>query len=255
MIGVYCIENTVNNRKYIGQSIHLETRKDEHFKALRRGNHFNKYLQHAFDKYGEENFVFRVLEECTSDELSGREIFWISKFGGSCSNLLYNLAPGGHVTDGENNPNYGKHWSEEWRSEQSKRMKDYFSNPKNHPMYGKHHSEDTVNKIRESLSGRKQPDEINSKRSSTMKAHFENGMVPSFLGRKHTDETKAKLREISSNHRHSDEVKSKMREIRKGSFWVTDGQTNRLLPKDSDVPEGFHRGLTQKKSKCCRIPR
>lgn len=43
---------------------------------LRNGKH-NKYFQNAFNKYGENNFLFVILEECDKQDLLIREQFWI----------------------------------------------------------------------------------------------------------------------------------------------------------------------------------
>lgn len=38
MVGIYCIENLVNNKKYIGQSVDIETRIKKHFRHLRKNS-------------------------------------------------------------------------------------------------------------------------------------------------------------------------------------------------------------------------
>jgi group I intron endonuclease len=59
--GIYCIENKLNGKLYIGSSRDCERRKGEHFSKLRRGAHINKKLQAAWNKYGEANFEFTVI--------------------------------------------------------------------------------------------------------------------------------------------------------------------------------------------------
>ena len=61
-IGIYCIENTINNKKYIGSSKNVFKRKNRHFGDLRNNIHPNKKLQASYNKYGVENFKFYVLE-------------------------------------------------------------------------------------------------------------------------------------------------------------------------------------------------
>lgn len=75
--GIYGIFNNTNNKVYVGSSIHLETRKQEHFKSLQNGKHFSKRVQRSVDKHGIHNFEFVVLEECPSDILLARERLWI----------------------------------------------------------------------------------------------------------------------------------------------------------------------------------
>jgi hypothetical protein len=78
MCGIYCIENLINGKKYVGQSINIEERIKHHKAQLNSeiSTHHNAHLQNAWDKYGEENFNFYILEECTEDELDDKEKYW-----------------------------------------------------------------------------------------------------------------------------------------------------------------------------------
>ena len=67
--GVYEIRNAANGKRYIGSSVNLLKRGDKHFRQLRRGNHHSIVLQRAFNKYGEDSFMFRVLTICDSTNL------------------------------------------------------------------------------------------------------------------------------------------------------------------------------------------
>lgn len=64
--GIYKITNKVNGKFYIGSSIDIEDRCENHYyshrKMLNRGEHYNNHLQNAWNKYGEENFIFEVIE-------------------------------------------------------------------------------------------------------------------------------------------------------------------------------------------------
>lgn len=57
-IGIYKIENLINHKVYIGQSIHIERRWQEHCQASS-----NSLIAQAIQKYGKENFSFQILEE------------------------------------------------------------------------------------------------------------------------------------------------------------------------------------------------
>jgi group I intron endonuclease len=59
--GVYQITCLSNNRIYIGSSTNIDARKKQHFSSLKHGKHENQHLQAAYNKYGKDNFVFRVL--------------------------------------------------------------------------------------------------------------------------------------------------------------------------------------------------
>jgi len=69
-IGIYCIENILNNKKYIGQSIDIVGRFCNHKNELEYEKHNNDYLQYAYDKYGKENFKFYIIQEfeCFDEE-------------------------------------------------------------------------------------------------------------------------------------------------------------------------------------------
>jgi group I intron endonuclease len=62
--GVYIITNTVNGNRYIGSTVHVRVRLIEHIRNLRENRHRNKHLQYAWNKYGEECFVFEPLLYC-----------------------------------------------------------------------------------------------------------------------------------------------------------------------------------------------
>ena len=61
MIGVYAIVHVPTNVGYVGSTNDLTRRFKEHKTCLRGGKHHSKYLQNAWNKYGEENFEFRRL--------------------------------------------------------------------------------------------------------------------------------------------------------------------------------------------------
>ena len=89
--GIYIIHNTVSNKSYIGFSIEMEKRWQQHRANLRNNHHDNPLLQNAWNKYGEESFEFSIIEETT--ELADREIYWISEL--NTYETGYNLTEGG----------------------------------------------------------------------------------------------------------------------------------------------------------------
>lgn len=62
--GVYAIVNLINNKKYVGSTSNFRKRYREHYSQLLQEKHVNFHLQNAFNKYGENNFEFWILEEC-----------------------------------------------------------------------------------------------------------------------------------------------------------------------------------------------
>lgn len=93
--GIYCIENKINHKKYIGKSVNIKKRWEDHIRDLNRGKHCNKYLQASWDKYGQENFDFYIIEKVSNEKLSEREIYWIDILNTMDDKYGYNLAKGG----------------------------------------------------------------------------------------------------------------------------------------------------------------
>lgn len=69
MYTIYKIENIKSKMFYIGSTNNFFARKAEHLSQLRKGKHINKKLQHAFDEFKEDNFIFSILFE----NISSRE--------------------------------------------------------------------------------------------------------------------------------------------------------------------------------------
>jgi len=66
----YLIMNTINGKVYIGQSTTYPRRWTQHKRALRKNKHPNKHFQQDWNEYGEDAFVFEVIEEFPSDTSS-----------------------------------------------------------------------------------------------------------------------------------------------------------------------------------------
>lgn len=102
MIGIYKITNMVNNKCYIGQSIDINRRFKEHQNGLNKKVGHNPYFQNAWDKYGEENFAFEIIEEVDDTNLlDEREIFYISFYKSNDKDYGYNATPGGNCFIGK----------------------------------------------------------------------------------------------------------------------------------------------------------
>lgn len=106
MIGIYKITNLINNKCYIGQSIHIEKRFAQHKSPYEIERDKEKPLYKAFLKYGIENFSFEILEECSSEELNEKEKFYIEKYKSLTSQNGYNILSGGEGNHGENHPKH-----------------------------------------------------------------------------------------------------------------------------------------------------
>lgn len=60
--GIYQIKNKTNNHAYIGSAVDIDGRFRTHKSSLNKKKHHSLYLQRAWDKYGQSNFIFETLE-------------------------------------------------------------------------------------------------------------------------------------------------------------------------------------------------
>ena len=93
--GIYKIENKINKKIYIGLSKAIYKRWDDHKYYLRHHKHQNTHLQRAWDKYGEDNFEFSVVEEVPEENLEETERKYISMYKSNDYDKGYNNSDGG----------------------------------------------------------------------------------------------------------------------------------------------------------------
>lgn len=98
--GIYRIINIINGKVYIGQSINVYQRWSSHKAYLRSNNHHSEHLQRAWNKYGEKNFKFEILIQCTINLLDKLETFYINNYDSANYYFGYNNElPGGRVSE------------------------------------------------------------------------------------------------------------------------------------------------------------
>jgi plasmid stability protein len=233
--GIYQIRNLVNGKVYVGQSANLWKRRYEHFSMFRNNKHPNKHLQNAFNKYGEENFVFEIVLICEKDKETltyyeqSIEDFYkkqdLSYNIRECvdSNLGLKLSEEtkqklSEALSGENHPFFGKPRSEETKNrisesnkgrEVSQETRDKISESligENHPMFGKHWPEETINKMSMAQKGHFVSDEA---RKNMSEAH---------KGEKHPEEQTKKIADANRGQKRTEEVKKKMSIARTGIY-------------------------------------
>lgn len=146
--GIYAIINKLDGKMYIGSAIILQKRKSEHFLALRKNKHANRYLQFAYNKHGLENFEFKILEVLKNEKLLIlQEQYWMD---------LYNsFAPNGYNLKLFAISNLGMKHSAETRKKISE------------VQIGRKASEETKAKMSATRKGRKQSPEWIAKRNKT----------------------------------------------------------------------------------------
>lgn len=155
-MGIYQIVNLIDGKKYVGSSKNLKKRRYDHFIILRNNKHCNYHLQNAFNKHGEDNFSFEVIEFVnTEEELLPREQYYIELYQVCDRDKGYNL-----IVDATRNIP-----SEETKLKMSLAQKGsnnhmYGKTGDLHPMHGKTHSKESRYRISQNhadVSGNKNP--------------------------------------------------------------------------------------------------
>ena len=120
---IYVITNKINNKQYVGKTTDtIEHRWKRHLIDSRKRTCEKRPLYNAINKYGFENFTINVLEECSIDDLSDKEQYWINKLNTYRNG--YNATLGG---DGTILYNY-KEIAEKYKELQNQRLTaDYFN--------------------------------------------------------------------------------------------------------------------------------
>lgn len=155
--GIYIIQNNINNHIYIGSSINVKKRFNSHLNLLNKNKHSNLHLQSAWNKYGQENFVFLHVERISIPETRLiRENKWIKIYKPEYNNILVNTN------------NYFFHSEETKEKIRQKAL-------------GRKVSDETKAKIKETSKGRILSEETKQKisKSNKGKSHGIKGQKPS----------------------------------------------------------------------------
>ena len=67
---IYCYTNKINGHKYVGKTNNLERRKREHRSNANNplSKEYNYLFHRKLREYGEENFIFSILQELEDTE-------------------------------------------------------------------------------------------------------------------------------------------------------------------------------------------
>ena len=209
--GVYEIINMVNGKTYIGSSIDLSNRIQQHILKLSNNKHPNPILQNAWNKYGKNYFYFHILLFCDPENTLMYEQLCID-----------GMKPKYNISTNTTAPNKGRVFSDEVRAKISKagigrvksdetRLKLSLSGKgrkqseehiRNHAMsiLGKHPSIETRKKMSESRLGKTFSDEHKSKLGAKTKERwaseeYRERLSKSLTGRVFSEETKQKMRD------------------------------------------------------------
>lgn len=95
-LGIYRITNAANGRIYIGSTMQsFRIRWDAHRYMLSKGTHSNKGLQADWQQYGEQAFVFEIVEVCppgiSKRDLCMRELVHLKRLVNTHNCMHYSL--------------------------------------------------------------------------------------------------------------------------------------------------------------------
>ena len=221
--GIYKIVNKTNGKYYVGSSSNFSRRWDDHKYKLRRNKHHSPHLQHAWNKHGEDNFEFVIVDSTIPyADLIKEEQKYLDKLN---KDTCYNASLiAGRV---------------EFTDEIRKKMSDALKG--NKYSVGRVVSEETRKKIGDPQRGRKRPGTgywQGKKMSEEIKKKMSISRIGKnswMKGRKHSDKTKEKMKESAKNRKpflgpfsfqgkcHSEETKRKMSESRKKYYEKRNG--------------------------------
>lgn len=139
--GIYQILCVPTGKVYVGSAIDLRNRFNDHWSYLRGNKHHNAYLQHAWNKYGEDAFQFVIIEFVLASFILEREQYWLDRTRAFDHKKGFNISP----TAGSP---LGIKWSDEARARLSQRQ------------IGRVQSQETKEKRAAKLRGRKRPSEV-----------------------------------------------------------------------------------------------
>jgi group I intron endonuclease len=157
--GIYKIINIVNNKFYVGSAVDLRRRKARHFSELRNCRHNNGKLQNAWAKYGEQAFIFVVVEELPEDaDLLAAENVWLKEHVGNeyCYNIGVDATAPHLGMSGPLSPTWGHKHTEDAKARIGAASKTRIQSNKEKA------------KRRETMRGKPQPAEVRAKISAAL---------------------------------------------------------------------------------------
>jgi group I intron endonuclease len=233
--GIYAIRNTLNSQVYIGSAANLSRRCSEHYRMLRRGAHENVHLQHAWNKYGSENFLVTILFHCHENDLlwfeqraidiyrnriGWRMIYNQSPVAGSRLHLKHSDATRAKMRANNSRHFLGKTHSPETRKRIAELSRIRWQDPIYRAKYlGRTCSEETKRKIGLANTGKIQTKSAREKISISQQGKVVSeetkrklASSPRFLGRHHSEETKTRISEMLQGREFSIETRRKISE-------------------------------------------
>ena len=256
--GVYQIKNKKNEKIYIGSSVDISKRWNEHKYLLNNNKGHNKHLQSSWSKYGGANFEFSIILCCAEKNLLFYEQLICLKFETLNKDKGYNYR---YFVES----NRGLPFSEEHKRKLSKANKGNIPWLKGrcHSMEtkkklrtintGKHHSKETKEKLSQTNKGKKLSSETKIKMSNSQKGKKLSAVEIETIRSRNYGNT-YNLGKKKSNEARKKQKQSQIVKIRKNNY---NGHLNEEAIKVIKFMQKYYnyKGLQTKLSKLYKISR
>jgi hypothetical protein len=212
---IYKITNTINGKIYIGK----HQTKDLNDCYMGSGKH----LRHSIAKYGLENFKKEILFQFDNEtDMNAKEAELVTE-DFCLREDTYNICRGGQGGFSHINRNV------ELRTAKNRKARDN-ANMTILRKYG-------VQNVSQLEENRLRASSRMANRNLSGLSTFDN-----FKGKQHTDDTKRKISQTNS------EKQKGSNNSQFGTFWITDGYTNKKISDNDSIPIGWYRGRKIKRT-------
>ena len=248
---IYLWRNLINNKVYIGQTINFYQRMHQYLKEKS-----NRPICLALNKYGFDNFSIEILEkDIVSENITEREQYWIDFYQSFDKNKGYNICPVAESTRGYHHTEEDKIKMSVIAKTRFKEHPEKIKRGAENPQYGKHLSEETRQKMSKSRMGNQNakgstwtmPDEMRKKLSERMKGKRYG------LGSKRTPEQRARISEANRERVWTEEARENSRRAHMniGGKRVLCEETGKIYPSVAEAGRDLEKDPSSI-SKCCR---
>jgi group I intron endonuclease len=211
--GIYKIQSIIKpHRCYIGSSYNIDKRWEEHLKDLRKEKHHSIKLQRHYNKYGEKDLIFILIEPCFPNWLITREQYYldlIHPYFNTCK-LAYScrgVKRSKEIKEKISNGGKGLKRPESFIIKNRERMIG------NKYWLGRKHSPETILKMRKPRT-----EETKQKMRKPKSEEWKQKMSIAMSGFRHSEETKLKMSRRRIGTHLSSEIRNKMSISQKRRF-------------------------------------
>jgi len=107
--GIYKIVSKAKDQFYLGSSVRIEVRWKQHLSDLKNNRHHSQKLQRVYNKYGESDLSFEMVEECSIEEIKVIEQRYLDSLDFTqCLNMSLSASGGDNISHHPNKAEFIK---------------------------------------------------------------------------------------------------------------------------------------------------